>query len=97
MPHGCAAEEKPGVIPAFGRSLPPRRAVFVSGAVKGTGIIGGTQKPLHIVLVQIRFSVIGVRFRVVLVIDALLAVGHGRSPYLAGTISIQYPSGSEMK
>ena len=57
-----------------GPLLPPGRPVLVTGAVKGAAVIGRTEEPLHLVLIQIRPAVIGIRFRIVLVINAVPTV-----------------------
>jgi len=70
---------KVGIVPRLSLSgplLPPGRPVLVTGTVKGAVVIGGTEEPLHLILIQIRLAVIGIRFRIVLVINAVLTIRH---------------------
>ena len=66
----------PSRLSLSGPLLPPGRPVLVTGAVKGAAVIGRTEEPLHLVLIQIRLAVIGIRFRIVLVINAVLTIRH---------------------
>ena len=66
----------PSRLSLSGLLLPPGRPVLVTGAVKGAAVIGRTEEPLHLVLIQIRLAVIGIRFRIVLIINAVLTVRH---------------------
>ena len=84
----------PSQLSLSGPLLPPGRPVLVTGAVKGAAVIGGTEEPLHLILIQILISTVNQKLRIVAICELIVLCINTqnsslRAPLLVGLISIQ--------